>query len=116
MTESAQAMRLHEKYYRSLVISSPPELFSEGENNFMKKSILNDIGLYKTRLISTFINSPDICRLLLEKDSYTQDEADSLLYTRIFPYLHINTQADMNACLCFEVDVPPDSHRHDPRI
>ena len=72
----------------------------------MKKSILNDIGLYKTRLISTFINSPDICRLLLEKDSYTQDEADSLLYTRIFPYLHINTQADMNACLCFEVDVP----------
>ena len=72
----------------------------------MKKSILNDIGLYKTRLISTFINSPDISRLLLEKDSYTQDEADSLLYTRIFPYLHINTQADMNACLCFEVDVP----------
>ena len=62
----------------------------------MKKSILNDIGLDKTRLISTFINSPDICRLLLEKDSYT----------RIFPYLHINTQADMNACLCFEVDVP----------
>lgn len=42
----------------------------------MKKSILNDIGLYKTRLISTFINSPDICRLLLEKDSYTQDEAE----------------------------------------
>lgn len=82
----------------------------------MKKSILNDIGLYKTRLISTFINSPDICRLLLEKDSYTQDEADSLLYTRIFPYLHINTQADMNACLCFEVDVPQIPHRHDKDI
>nr|WP_308627007.1 hypothetical protein [uncultured Eisenbergiella sp.] len=72
----------------------------------MKKSIINDIGLYKTRLLSMLTEDADICGLLLNKEEFTQEEADSLLYSRIFPYLYINTQADNGTCLCFEVDVP----------
>ena len=65
----------------------------------MKKSIINDIGLYKTRLLSMLTEDADICGLLLNKEEFTQEEADSLLYSRIFPYLYINTQADNETCL-----------------
>ena len=72
----------------------------------MKKSIVNDIGLYKTRLLSMLTEDSDICGLLLNKEDFTEAEANGLPYSQIFPYLYINTQAETKTCLCFEVDVP----------
>ena len=48
----------------------------------------------------------DICGLLLNKEDFTEAEANGLPYSQIFPYLYINTQAETKTCLCFEVDVP----------
>ena len=55
----------------------------------MKKSIVNDIGLYKTRLLSMLTEDSDICGLLLNKEDFTEAEANGLPYSQIFPYLYI---------------------------
>ena len=44
----------------------------------MKKSIVNDIGLYKTRLLSMLTEDSDICGLLLNKEDFTEAEANGL--------------------------------------
>ena len=51
----------------------------------MKKSIVNDIGLYKTRLLSMLTEDSDICGLLLNKEDFTEAEANGLPYSQIFP-------------------------------
>lgn len=70
-------------------------------------TVLNDIGLYKNRLITALLNSAEITSLLLGKDTPTDDEVDNLIYTQVFPYLYTDDrQAQVLSYLCFEVDVP----------
>lgn len=70
-------------------------------------TVLKDIGSLKQQLLTAFVNSPDICELLLNKESYTEDEVENLLYKQVFPYLYTDdTQTEMLAYLCFEVDIP----------
>lgn len=72
----------------------------------VKGTVLKDMGTYKDQLISTFANDADICELLLNKQTYTEDDAGKLMYTQIFPYLYTDKdQADVLSYLCFEVDV-----------
>lgn len=71
------------------------------EGNFLR-----DIGLYKNHLMSLFLNSDDICCLMLNKNQAPSD-TDSLAYTQIFPYLYVDeTQTEVKSYLCFEVDIP----------
>lgn len=51
----------------------------------MKKSIVNDIGLYKTRLLSMLTEDSDICGLLLNKEDFTEAEANGLPVQSDFP-------------------------------
>lgn len=70
-------------------------------------SVLKDIGSYKNKLISAFINSDDICELLFNKEPYTEEDVDNLVYTQIFPYLYVNeTQTEVKSYICLEVDIP----------
>ena len=70
-------------------------------------SILKDIGSYKNKLLSVFTTSNDICELLFNKKPYTGEDADNLLYSQVFPYLYVDeTQTDVKAYICCEVDVP----------
>lgn len=72
----------------------------------MAGSILKDIGLYKDRLITAFLNSTDICGLLLDRPATAEDK-DTLVYTQIFPYLYVDkTKSEEQACLCIEADIP----------
>jgi len=71
------------------------------------EAVLKDIGLYKNRLISTFLNSDDITKLLLNKNLCTEEEVDNLLYSQVFPYLYVDeTQTEVLSYLCLEVNVP----------
>ena len=49
-------------------------------------SVLKDVGAYKNRILSLFINSPEIISLLLN-DNLTDDNVENLIYSQIFPYL-----------------------------
>ena len=70
-------------------------------------SILKDMGSYKSTLLSYFVNSEEICELLFNKNPYTEEDVDNLIYTQIFPYLYVNdTQDEVLSYLCIEVDVP----------
>lgn len=70
-------------------------------------TVLKDIGSCKQRLLTAVVNDDDICGLLLNKKSYTEDDVDGLMYTQIFPYLYTDeTQTETLTYLCFEVDVP----------
>lgn len=72
-----------------------------------KGSVLRDIGTYKNTLISTFVNSHDICSVLLDKDDYTEEDTDNIVYSQIFPYLYADdTQTEVLSYLCCEVDIP----------
>ena len=72
----------------------------------MDYSILKDMGNYKDKLISVFLNSKDICELMLNNNSYTQSDAENLLYSQIFPYLYSNeTQTEVLPYLCVEADI-----------
>lgn len=71
------------------------------------KSVIKDIGSYKTTLLSVVINSDEICELLFYKKPYTEDDVDNLVYSQVFPYLFVNeTQTEVLTYLCFEVDIP----------
>ncbi len=73
----------------------------------MDSSILKDMGKYKNTLLTAFVSSNDICELMLNKKSYTEDDVDNLIYTQIFPYLYTDeTQTEVLPYLCVEVDVP----------
>lgn len=73
----------------------------------MSGTILKDIGLYKSRIISTLLNSTDICEALLSKEQFTEEDIDSLHYTQVFPYLYIDeAQTEVLPYICVEVNVP----------
>lgn len=78
-----------------------------------EKTVLKDIGSCKQKLLTTFVNSDEICKLLLNKQSYSEDESENLIYTQVYPYLYTDeTQTEALTYLCFEVDVtkfPTDS-------
>jgi hypothetical protein len=70
-------------------------------------TVLKDIGSCKQKILTAVVNDEDICGLLLNKKSYTEDDVDGLIYTQIFPYLYTDeTQTETLTYLCFEVDVP----------
>ena len=70
-------------------------------------TVLKDIGSCKQRILTAVVNDEDICGLLLNKKSYTEDDVDGLMYKQIFPYLYTDeTQTETLTYLCFEVDVP----------
>ena len=70
----------------------------------MSKTVLKDIGIFKTNILLSFLDSPDICELLLG-ENYTSDEVDNLVYSQIFPYLYIDeTQTEVLPYLCVEVN------------
>ena len=70
-------------------------------------SILKDMGSYKNTLLSSFVESEEICELLFDKKPYTEQDVDNLVYTQIFPYLYIDeTQDEVLSYLCVEVSVP----------
>ena len=52
----------------------------------MNRTVLKDIGVFKTNLLLSFLDSPDICELLLG-ENYTSDDVDNLVYSQILPYL-----------------------------
>lgn len=73
----------------------------------MNEVVLKDIGVYKNRLVSAILNSNNIIQLLLNKDTYSEEEVDDLMYTQIFPYLYVDgTQIEVLSYLCLEVNVP----------
>lgn len=68
---------------------------------------LKDIGTYKNRLLSTIIQSEDICEVILGKGYDDTDVDEQLIYKYIFPYLYVDdTQTEQNSYICIEVDVP----------
>lgn len=70
-------------------------------------SILKDMGSYKNKIVSAFINSDEICELLFNKEAYTEENVEDLIYKQIFPYLYVDeTQTEVKTYICFEVDVP----------
>lgn len=70
----------------------------------MNKTVLKDIGIFKSKLLLSFLDSSDICELLLG-DNYMPDDVDDLVYSQIFPYLYIeDTQTEVKPYLCFEVN------------
>lgn len=72
-----------------------------------EKSILKDVGLYKNRLISSILNSTNICETLLIDKECTEENIDNLVYTQVFPYLYVDeTQTSVLPYLCMEVNIP----------
>lgn len=68
---------------------------------------LKDIGIYKNRLLSTIVNSEDICELILGKDYDKTNVDKKLIYKNVFPYLYVDeTQTKQESYICIEVDVP----------
>ena len=39
-------------------------------------SILKDMGSYKNKIVSAFINSDEICELLFNKEPYTEEDVE----------------------------------------
>lgn len=69
-------------------------------------SILKDMGSYKNKIVSAFINSDEICELLFNKEPYTEEDVENLIYSQVFPYLYVDeTQTEVKSYICFEVDV-----------
>ena len=69
-------------------------------------TVLKDIGSCKQELLTAFVNNEDICELLFNKKSYTEEDIENLVYSQIFPYLYADeTQTESRAYLCFEVDI-----------
>lgn len=78
----------------------------ENSNSKTTKTILKDIGTYKSKMIQAFLASSDICEALLG-ENYTADDVNSLEYTRIFPFLYLKTTPDEAIpYLCVEADIP----------
>lgn len=70
-------------------------------------SILKDMGSYKNKIVSAFVNSDEICELLFNKEPYTEEDVENLIYSQVFPYLYVDeTQTEVKSYICFEVDVP----------
>lgn len=70
-------------------------------------SILKDMGSYKSTLLSYFVNCDEICELMFNKNPYTEEDVDNLIYSQIYPYLYVDdTQDETLSYLCIEVSVP----------
>ena len=70
-------------------------------------TILKDMGSYKNRIISAFTSSEEICELLFNKEPYSEQDVEKLIYDQIYPYLYVDdTQTNVKTYICFEVDVP----------
>ena len=70
-------------------------------------TILKDMGSYKNRIISAFTSSKEICELLFNKEPYSEQDVEKLIYDQIYPYLYVDdTQTNVKTYICFEVDVP----------
>lgn len=73
----------------------------------MSKTVLKDIGLYKNKILSTLINSEDFCNAMLIGKEYSEDNADALIYTQLFPYMYIDeTQTEVLPYTCFDIKIP----------
>lgn len=73
----------------------------------MSGYVLKDIGAFKNIFLSSIINSHDICSLLLNKEDFSEEEKESLIYERVFPYLYIDDiQTNVESYICFEVTIP----------
>ena len=42
-------------------------------------TVLKDIGSYKQKLLTAFVNSDEICELLFDKKPYTEDDVEGLI-------------------------------------
>lgn len=74
-------------------------------------SVLKDVGLYKDKIMSHLLKSKDLCKVLLRKDEYTDDEVDELIYNQVFPYLYIDdTQKEVKSFVCFDIDTRVDGN------
>ena len=83
----------------------------------IESSVLKDIGYCKQLLYSSFINDTDICELLFNKQSYTDDDIENLFYSQIFPYLYVDeTQDNTLTYLCYELDIPPSNEKSSSAI
>ena len=70
-------------------------------------SLLKDIGVCKEKLSFSFLDSPEICELMIGKKNYSEEEVHNLIYKQIFPYLYIDdTQTEVMTYICLEVDIP----------
>lgn len=72
----------------------------------MAETMLKDIGAYKNKIISTLLNSEEICKVLSSTDK-TENKIDSkqFVYSQVFPYLYVDdTQTEVLTYLCIEVD------------
>ena len=68
---------------------------------------LKDIGVYKNRLLTTIMNSEDICELILGKGYDKENIDEKLVYSHVFPYLYVDdTQTETKTYICVEVSVP----------
>lgn len=82
----------------------------------MTESVIKDVGLYKSKLLTPIINSEDIKDILLVGEEYSddmwygkEDDEDDfgIVYKQIFPYLYVNeTQTSVKTYICFETDIP----------
>lgn len=73
----------------------------------MSEYVLKDIGAFKNLFLSSIINSHDICSLLLNKEEFSEEEKESLVYERVFPFLYIDDiQTSVESYICFEVTIP----------
>ena len=68
---------------------------------------LKDIGVYKNRLLTTIMNSDDVCEVILGTGYDKTDVDEQLIYKHIFPYLYVDdTQTEAKTYVCIEVSVP----------
>ena len=68
---------------------------------------LKDIGVYKNRLLTTIMNSEDVCETILGKGYNKTNVDEQLIYKYIFPYLYVDeTQTEVKSYICIEVSVP----------
>lgn len=68
---------------------------------------LKDIGIYKNRLLTTIMNSEDVCELILGKGYDKVNVDEKLIYKYVFPYLYVDdTQTETKTYVCIEVSVP----------
>ena len=70
-------------------------------------SLLKDIGVCKEKLSFSFLDSPEICEIMIGKKNYSEEEVQNLIYKQIFPYLYIDeTQTKVLSYICLEIDIP----------
>ncbi len=68
---------------------------------------LNEISLYKDKILSGIFQSEEIAGYLLGDSYHAETAKEDLNYIHVFPYLHIpDPAAEAKPYLCVEVDIP----------